>query len=57
VLEKRLLARLVEQTEGRRGSKAALRKYLGMFRDDEDMEDVLADLQARRKAGNAGGDE
>jgi excisionase family DNA binding protein len=59
VLEKRLLGKmaLLEQTVGRRGSKEALRKHLGMFRDEGDMEEVLADLQARRKAGNAQGDE
>jgi excisionase family DNA binding protein len=59
VLEKRLLGKmaLLEQTVGRRGSKQALRKHLGMFRDEGDIEEVLADLQARRKAGNAEGDE
>jgi excisionase family DNA binding protein len=59
MLEKRLLGKLalLEQAAGRRGSKEALRKHVGMFRDQEDMEDVLADLQARRKAGNAEGDE
>lgn len=59
VLEKRLLGKMAlrEQTVGRRGSKQALRKHLGLFRDDGDLEDVLADVQARRKAGNAKGDE
>lgn len=58
-LEKRLLGKVafLEQMIGRRGSKQALRKHLGMFRDEEDIEVVLADLQARRKAGNAKGDE
>jgi hypothetical protein len=46
-----------EQPAVKRGSKQALQKHLGLFRDDQDVEAVLADLRARREAGNAEGGE
>jgi excisionase family DNA binding protein len=59
LLEARLLKRLAasEQPAIKRGSKQALQKHLGLFRDEKDVEAVLADLRARREAGNAEGGE
>lgn len=49
LLEKRLLNKLsAEMPE--RGSKQAVLKHFGVFKDDADLKEVLADIQARRKA-------
>ena len=49
LLEKRLLNKLsVGLPE--HGSKQAVLKHFGVFKDDADMEEALAGIQARRKA-------
>ncbi len=52
VLE-RLNVRLaaLEEKIPRRGSKQAVLKHFGVFRDDDDLEARLADARAQRKAG------
>jgi excisionase family DNA binding protein len=52
LLEKRLLDKLSAE-QHRRGSKQAVLKHFGVFKDDDDLEEVLAGIRARRKA--AGG--
>lgn len=52
LLEKRLLDKLSAQ-QSERGSKQAVLKHFGVFKDEADQEEVLAGIQARRKA--AGG--
>jgi excisionase family DNA binding protein len=51
-LEKRLLNRLAtsEEMGGRSGSKKAVLKHFGIFRDDDDMEERLAEARAKREA-------
>ncbi len=52
MLEKRLLIRLAasEEKGDKPGSKQAVLKHFGVFRDDEDMEKQLANLGAQREA-------
>jgi len=52
LLEKRLLDQLSAERPAR-GSKQAVLKHSGIFEDDTDMDERLADIRARRKA--AGG--
>lgn len=51
-LEKRLLCRLAtsEEKVGKSGSKKAVLKHFGIFRDDDDMEERLAEARAKREA-------
>jgi excisionase family DNA binding protein len=51
-LERRILSRLPapEQPSAKPGSKHAVLKHFGVFRDDDDLEDRLADARARREA-------
>lgn len=51
-LEKRLLARFAasEEKGGKPGSKEAVLKHFGVFRDDEDLEERLAEARAIREA-------
>jgi len=53
VLEKRLLSKLSppEEKTPRPGSKQAILKHFGVFRDDDDMEARLAEVRAQREAG------
>ena len=54
LLEKRLLQKLsAEKPVTERGSKQAVLKHFGIFKDEDDLEEVLAGIYARRKA--AGG--
>jgi excisionase family DNA binding protein len=52
LVEKRLLDKLSAERPAR-GSKQAVLKHSGVFQDDTDMDEMLADIRARRKA--AGG--
>jgi excisionase family DNA binding protein len=54
ILEHRLLARLnaSEPRAPRRGSKQAVRKHFGIFQDDADIEERLAEIVAQREAGS-----
>jgi excisionase family DNA binding protein len=50
-LEKRLLDKLAAEKPGtERGSKRAVLKHFGVFKDDDDLEAVLAGIRARRMA-------
>ena len=51
-LEKRLLIRLAtaEDKGAKSGSKKAVLKHFGIFRDDDDMEERLAEARAKREA-------
>jgi excisionase family DNA binding protein len=53
LLEERLLRRLKQERPPppRSGSKEAVLKHFGVFRDDNDLEEQLADAPARREAG------
>ena len=53
LLEERLLYKLRQMTPQRQqpGSKQAVLKHFGIFRDDDDLEDRLADAKKRRKEG------
>jgi excisionase family DNA binding protein len=55
VLEKRILSQLsaVEKGSAPPGSKAAVLRHFGVFKDDGDLEEQLAGIRARRQA--AGG--
>jgi hypothetical protein len=47
----RLLTKLsTEKSVTERGSKQAVLKYFGVFKDDDDLDEVLADIRTRRKA-------
>jgi excisionase family DNA binding protein len=52
-LEKRLFMRLAASTEesSKPGSKTAVLKHFGVFRDDDDMDQRLAEARAIREAG------
>jgi excisionase family DNA binding protein len=54
-LERRVLDKLggAAPPHGKRGSKQAVLEHVGVFREDEDLEERLADAKARREA--AGG--
>jgi hypothetical protein len=52
LLEKRVLDKLSAEQPAR-GSKQAVLKHFGVFKDDANLEEVLAGIHARRKA--AGG--
>jgi hypothetical protein len=56
-IERYLLSRLAAPGEPspQRGSKQAVLKHFGVFREDPDLEDMLADIYARRKAAAAEG--
>jgi excisionase family DNA binding protein len=56
ILERRLLDKYgsVEAPPFKRGSKQAVLKHFGVFRDDQDLEERLADAKARREAGGRG---
>jgi excisionase family DNA binding protein len=49
LIERRLLHQL-EAAAPERGSKAAVMKHFGMWKDDRDMEEQLANLRAQREA-------
>jgi excisionase family DNA binding protein len=50
-VEKRLLLRLAttEEGAGKPGSKKAVLQHFGIFRDDDDMEERLAEARAKRE--------
>ena len=50
ILEQRLLHKL-EAAAPKPGSKQAVMKHFGVFKDDADLEERIADAQARREAG------
>jgi excisionase family DNA binding protein len=50
LLEQRLLGKVKAETPPKPGSKEAVLKHLGVFKDDDDLEERLADLRARREA-------
>ncbi len=51
LLEQRLLNKLsTEKPVTERGSKQAVLKHFGVFKDEDDLEEVLAGIHARRKA-------
>jgi excisionase family DNA binding protein len=50
LLEQRLLHKLKADTLPKRGSKEAVLKHVGVFKDDNDLEERLADLRAKREA-------
>jgi excisionase family DNA binding protein len=53
-IEKRLLQRIaLEKPE--RGSKEAVRRHVGILKDESDLEEVLANLSSIRKSGGGGG--
>jgi excisionase family DNA binding protein len=49
-LEQRLIHRLKAQIVPRPGSKQAILKHFGVFKNDEDLEDRLAEARKRREA-------
>ncbi len=53
LLEERLLHKLQQGTKSSPGpgSKQAVLKHFGVFREDQDLEERLADARARREAG------
>jgi len=53
LLERRLLQRLTpsEEKRDKPGSKQAVLKHFGVFRDDDDLEARLAEARAQREAG------
>lgn len=52
LLEKRLLDKLqAERKAVEPGTKQAVLRHFGIFKDDDDLQEVLAGLHARRKAG------
>jgi len=52
LLEKRLLDELqAERKAVEPGTKQAVLRHFGVFKDDDDLQEVLAGLHARRKAG------
>lgn len=55
LLEKRLLLRIAEnqQPSPKPGSKEAVDRHVGIFKDDDDLEEVLASLAAIRAGWNA----
>lgn len=55
-LEKRLLQR-VSPEKPERGSKQAVRKHVGIFKNEDDLEEVLASLAAIRATKSSGGEE
>jgi excisionase family DNA binding protein len=52
ILEVRILSKLKspEQPSDQRGSKQAVLKHFGVFREDADLEEQLAGIRARREA-------
>lgn len=59
VLETRLLKKLgaLEQPPGRPGSKQAVLRHFGIFRDDPGLQQMLDDIYARRKGRGEAGEE
>jgi excisionase family DNA binding protein len=59
LLEQRLLGRVeaARQPVHKPGSKQAVRKHVGVFKDDSDLEETLAGLAAIREGGSAEGEE
>lgn len=57
LLEKQLLSKMgaSEQPSPPRGSKQAVRKHFGIFQQDADIEERLADIVAQRKVGKESG--
>ena len=49
-LEQRLIHRLKAQIAPRPGSKQAVLKHFGVFKNDEDLENRLAEARKRREA-------
>lgn len=49
LLEKRLLVKLKAEDLTRPGSKQAIRKYFGMWRDDPSAQSMLEDIYKRRR--------
>jgi hypothetical protein len=55
LIERRVLDKLAAtQQEGKPGSKQAVLRHFGVFREDQDLEERLADARARRKSGVGG---
>ena len=56
VLEERLLRKLKQSAppSTKPGSKQAVLEHFGIFRDDQDLEERLADAKSRREAGGDG---
>jgi excisionase family DNA binding protein len=51
LLEQRLLNKLSPERSGpKRGSKEAVLRHFGIFKDEHDLEEVLAQIHSRRKA-------
>jgi excisionase family DNA binding protein len=51
---KRLLQRLAPE-KPERGSKGAVNRHVGVFKDEGDLEEALAELSSIRKSGGGGG--
>jgi excisionase family DNA binding protein len=54
LLEKYLLSRLSEEKAVKSGSKEAVQKHFGVWRDDSTAEAMLADIYKRRRAVSEG---
>jgi excisionase family DNA binding protein len=53
-IEKRLLQRITPE-KPERGSKDAVRRHVGILKDEGDLEETLASLSSIRKSGGGGG--
>jgi excisionase family DNA binding protein len=53
-IEKRLLQRLAPE-KPERGSKEAVRRHVGILKEENDLEETLASLSSLRKSGGGGG--
>jgi excisionase family DNA binding protein len=53
-IEKRLLQRIAPE-KPERGSKEAVRRHVGILKDESDLEETLASLFSIRKSGGGGG--
>ncbi len=53
-IEKRLLQRIAPE-KPERGSKDAVRRHVGILKDESDLEETLASLSSIRKSGGGGG--
>jgi len=51
LLEERLIRKLKAESVPKPGSKEAVRKIIGIFKDDDDLEERLADGRKRRGSG------
>lgn len=53
-IEKRLLQRIAPE-KPERGSKEAVRRHVGVLKDESDLEETLSSLSSIRKSGGGGG--